>query len=153
VKIAPCSRARAPRGVREVLRPDLARPLVELGSAVGVIAAAVHRRARTQLTMRTFHIGGNGVADLRAVDARGETPEPCGSESIQAVEAKDGALVVMTARGRSIVQDAKGPTAAVSIVTARAARARGKIDGARCSSSGIPYNVSILTEEPAGGAS
>ena len=48
-----------PRRLRQVLRPrPLDRELVELGLAVGVIAAQSIGEPGTQLTMRTFHIGG-----------------------------------------------------------------------------------------------
>ena len=48
-----------PRRLQEVLRTDLATGrLVELGQAVGVIAAQSLAEPGTQLTMRTFHIGG-----------------------------------------------------------------------------------------------
>ncbi len=44
--------------------------LVELGEAVGVIAAQSIGEPGTQLTMRTFHIGGTAIAGLRAVAPR-----------------------------------------------------------------------------------
>src|SRR5260370_7373830 len=68
--------------------------MVELGEAVGVIAAQSIGEPGTQLTMRTFHIGGtatrvserstlearnNGVikfVDLKNVDSRAATPTP-----------------------------------------------------------------------------
>ena len=58
--------------------------LVELGLAVGVIAAQSIGEPGTQLTMRTFHIGGTASRVSRAVDARrearrhGPLPGPAG---------------------------------------------------------------------------
>ena len=46
--------------------------LVEMGMAVGVIAAQSIGEPGTQLTMRTFHIGGTAVHRTRADDAGGE---------------------------------------------------------------------------------
>ena len=43
--------------------------LVERGEAVGVIAAQSIGEPGTQLTMRTFHIGGTATPDHRAVHA------------------------------------------------------------------------------------
>ena len=60
------------RRVRAVLRP---RPgqghLVNLGEAVGVIAAQSIGEPGTQLTMRTFHIGGAATQRVEAVARRG----------------------------------------------------------------------------------
>jgi DNA-directed RNA polymerase subunit beta' len=57
---ARCSPATAELGVsRQVLRPSLATgKIIELGEAVGVIAAQSIGEPGTQLTMRTFHTGG-----------------------------------------------------------------------------------------------
>ena len=46
--------------------------LVEMGMAVGVIAAQSIGEPGTQLTMRTFHIGGTASHRTRADDARGQ---------------------------------------------------------------------------------
>ena len=82
--------------------------LVELGSAVGVIAAQSIGEPGTQLTMRTFHIGGTAsrVSEQSTVEAK--NAGTVRFQSIQAVEAKDGTLVVMNRAGSLLVQDAKG---------------------------------------------
>src|SRR6187397_1334556 len=82
--------------------------LVELGSAVGVIAAQSIGEPGTQLTMRTFHIGGTAsrVSEQSTVEAK--NAGTIRFHSIQAVEAKDGALVVMNRNGNLVVQDSKG---------------------------------------------
>src|SRR6187397_2525363 len=82
--------------------------LVELGQAVGVIAAQSIGEPGTQLTMRTFHIGGTAsrVSEQSTLEARN-----AGSvrfEGLQVVQAKDGGLVVMNRSGSLVVQDAKG---------------------------------------------
>ena len=46
--------------------------LVELGEAVGIIAAQSIGEPGTQLTMRTFHIGGTASRVVEAVQARGQ---------------------------------------------------------------------------------
>ena len=50
--------------------------LVEMGLAVGVIAAQSIGEPGTQLTMRTFHIGGTALAHDTADDARGQEHRP-----------------------------------------------------------------------------
>ncbi len=93
--------------------------LVELGLAVGVIAAQSIGEPGTQLTMRTFHIGGTasgseqsthvskheGIVELKGVqvvwfDAQGEAV-PSGS-----THAREG--VVMNRTGELIVRDSQG---------------------------------------------
>ena len=46
--------------------------MVKLGEAVGIIAAQSIGEPGTQLTMRTFHIGGTAQPDLQAADHQGE---------------------------------------------------------------------------------
>jgi DNA-directed RNA polymerase subunit beta' len=58
---------------RQLLRPQSWRPgLVKLGEAVGIIAAQSIGEPGTQLTMRTFHIGGT-LAGLQAAADQGQT--------------------------------------------------------------------------------
>src|SRR5436853_1188043 len=82
--------------------------LVELGSAVGVIAAQSIGEPGTQLTMRTFHIGGTAsrVSEQSTVEAK--HAGTIRFQGLQVVQAKDGALVVMNRNGSLVVQDAKG---------------------------------------------
>ena len=46
--------------------------LVKLGEAVGIIAAQSIGEPGTQLTMRTFHIGGTASADVQAAAYQGQ---------------------------------------------------------------------------------
>ncbi len=85
--------------------------LVELGMAVGVIAAQSIGEPGTQLTMRTFHIGGTAsrISDQSTLEARHSGTVKF--ENLQVVEGhKDAgdALIVMNRNGYIIVQDEKG---------------------------------------------
>src|SRR2546421_12251176 len=82
--------------------------MVELGQAVGVIAAQSIGEQGTQLTMRTFHIGGTAsrVTEQSTLEAR--NAGTVRFQGMQVVEAKDGNLVVMNRSGSLVVQDAKG---------------------------------------------
>src|SRR5205814_2200611 len=81
--------------------------MVELGQAVGVIAAQSIGEPGTQLTMRTFHIGGTAsrVSEQSTLEAR--NAGTVRFQGLQVVEAKDGNLVVMNRSGSLGVQDAK----------------------------------------------
>ncbi|MGE0594500.1 MAG: DNA-directed RNA polymerase subunit beta' [Vicinamibacterales bacterium] len=86
--------------------------LVELGQAVGVIAAQSIGEPGTQLTMRTFHIGGTAsrVSEQNTLEAK-----HTGSvryEGLQVVETHKGQpqsqLIVMNRNGSLVVADEKG---------------------------------------------
>ncbi len=82
--------------------------LVELGEATGVIAAQSIGEPGTQLTMRTFHIGGTAsrVSEQSRLDAKNNgTVRFIG---VQTVKAKAGDLVVMNRNGSIVVVDDKG---------------------------------------------
>jgi DNA-directed RNA polymerase subunit beta' len=81
---------------------------VELGEATGVIAAQSIGEPGTQLTMRTFHIGGTAsrVSEQSRLEARS-----VGSVrfiNLQTVKSKTGDLVVMNRAGSIAIVDDKG---------------------------------------------
>src|SRR6184192_2897445 len=89
---------------------DLARGhLVNLGEAIGVIAAQSIGETGTQLTMRTFHIGGTASrrAEQTALDARNEGFLKL--INVSTVEGKDGDLVVMSRNGEVAIVDYPEP--------------------------------------------
>jgi len=130
--------------------------LVELGLAVGVIAAQSIGEPGTQLTMRTFHIGGTAsrVSEQSTLDAKHvgvvryqglQVVETKGEDNVNA-----GQRVVMNRTGSLVVQDAKGrDRERYPIVYG----ARLKVaDGAAVEVGQIlvewdPYTFSILTED------
>jgi DNA-directed RNA polymerase subunit beta' len=82
--------------------------LVELGMAVGVIAAQSIGEPGTQLTMRTFHIGGTASRVSEQSTLESKHAGTAKFQGVQVVEKKDGALIVMNRTGSLVVQDAKG---------------------------------------------
>jgi DNA-directed RNA polymerase subunit beta' len=123
--------------------------LVERGEAVGVIAAQSIGEPGTQLTMRTFHIGGTAtrVSEQSTQDAKsGGFARYIG---IQTVRSKLGELIAMNRNGIMAVVDDKGrekeryPVVYGARITVD--------DGAPVKGSQIllewdPYTFSILTE-------
>jgi DNA-directed RNA polymerase subunit beta' len=88
---------------------DLARGhLVNMGEAVGVIAAQSIGEPGTQLTMRTFHIGGAAIqrAEASHVEARNEGVAKY--IDVKVVLDRTGNRVVMTRHGEIAVCDATG---------------------------------------------
>jgi DNA-directed RNA polymerase subunit beta' len=152
VKIRSVLTCAARRGVcAKCYGRDLATgKLVELGQAVGVIAAQSIGEPGTQLTMRTFHIGGTAsrVSEQSTLEAR--NAGTVHFQGMQVVQAKDGNLVVMNRSGSLVVQDAKGrDRERYPIVYG----ARLKVKDGQAIEQGQtlvewdPYTFSILTEE------
>ena len=88
---------------------DLARgSTVNLGEAVGIIAAQSIGEPGTQLTMRTFHLGGTAS---RAVEQSVHTARHEGTvkiENIHAVTNRQGKLTTMNRNGEIIIIDNSG---------------------------------------------
>ena len=88
---------------------DLARgELVELGLAVGIIAAQSIGEPGTQLTMRTFHIGGIASHELTVSEVLARREGVVRFTHLRAVKNKAGQMVVLDRNGEVILEDAKG---------------------------------------------
>lgn len=89
---------------------DLARGYrVNIGESVGVIAAQSIGEPGTQLTMRTFHIGGaaaRGKIEQSSLEAR--TDGFIKTSSANLVTRSDGVTVVMNRHGELVVRDETG---------------------------------------------
>ena len=79
---------------------DLGRGhMVNRGEAVGIIAAQSIGEPGTQLTMRTFHIGGTASRAVEQAEVRNRHAGSVKFENIHTVVDKDGNLVVMNRNG------------------------------------------------------
>jgi len=124
--------------------------LVELGEAVGVIAAQSIGEPGTQLTMRTFHIGGTAT---RITEQSTHETKNGGfvkfSPTLQTVRNKDGVLVAITRSGAITVVDEKSREKEhYSVVYGAKLRVE---DGQPVTANQVlvewdPYTFSILTE-------
>ena len=76
--------------------------------AVGVIAAQSIGEPGTQLTMRTFHIGGTASRVSEQSTLESKHAGTAKFQGVQVVEKKDGALIVMNRTGSLVIQDVKG---------------------------------------------
>ena len=124
--------------------------LVELGLAVGVVAAQSIGEPGTQLTMRTFHIGGTAS---RISEQSGQESRHAGIaryEGINAVPTPTGDMVVMNRTGSIVIQDPQGrDRERYEVVYGAKLRV---VDGATVEIGTVllewdPYTFSILTEE------
>ncbi|MCG2709093.1 MAG: DNA-directed RNA polymerase subunit beta', partial [Thermodesulfovibrionales bacterium] len=88
---------------------DLARgENVELGEAVGVIAAQSIGEPGTQLTMRTFHIGGAVSKIVEQTVLEAKNSGTIKFINVNTVKNREGLLVVLNRNGSIAVVDSKG---------------------------------------------
>jgi DNA-directed RNA polymerase subunit beta' len=79
---------------------DLAHGIpVEIGQAVGILAAQSIGEPGTQLTMRTFHIGGTASRRVEQADIRARVDGKVKYIDLNVVETQDNQFVVMNRRG------------------------------------------------------
>ena len=101
--------------------------LVDIGEAVGVIAAQSIGEPGTQLTLRTFHVGG--VAARIAEHTQKTTNHPGVIEfgNIKTIEGRDGRVIAIGRKGEVLVRDEKSD------------RVRARL--------GVPYGASLSVKE------
>ena len=129
---------------------DLARGhLVNQGEAVGVIAAQSIGEPGTQLTMRTFHIGG-AASRATAVDSvQVKQQGTVRLHNVKSVERSDGSLIVVSRSGELSVAAQDGrereryklPYGAVLSV-----KDHGEVDAGQTVASWDPHTHPIITE-------
>ena len=129
---------------------DLGRGhLVNKGEAVGVIAAQSIGEPGTQLTMRTFHIGGAASRAAAASNIEIKTSGNINYRNIKVVNHASGNFVVVSRSGELVVQDEQGrdrerykvPYGAVLSVADGAAVKRGMV-----AANWDPHTHPIVTE-------
>jgi DNA-directed RNA polymerase subunit beta' len=124
--------------------------LVEMGMAVGVIAAQSIGEPGTQLTMRTFHIGGTASHHREQTTLEAKNAGRVKFHNVNTVKNKKGDLVVMNRSGALIIQDQKGRERERHAVVYGAQL---KVKDAQDVKQGQllvewdPYSFTILTEE------
>ena len=127
--------------------------LVELGQAVGVIAAQSIGEPGTQLTMRTFHIGGTAsrVSEQNTLDARHTGTVHYEGLAVVETHKEGGQLIVMNRNGSLIIKDEKGrDRERYNIVYGARLKVKDgqKVEQGQVIVEWDPYTFSILTEEP-----
>jgi DNA-directed RNA polymerase subunit beta' len=112
---------------------DLSRgKLVELGLAVGIIAAQSIGEPGTQLTMRTFHVGGTASRSVEESEIKCKYGGTVRFHNLKVVENEQGQSVVLNRNGEMLILDAKEreierhaiPAGAGSSPSRRATRSR-----------------------------
>jgi DNA-directed RNA polymerase subunit beta' len=88
---------------------DLARGnMISMGEAIGIMAAQSIGEPGTQLTMRTFHIGGAASRSVEQSFLENKNPGVVKFSNLHTVEKSDGTLVAMTRNGEIVIIDEAG---------------------------------------------
>ena len=134
---------------------DLARGhMVNLGEAIGVIAAQSIGEPGTQLTMRTFHIGGTASRRAEQTTLEARNDGFLKFINLQTVLNKDGDLVVMNRNGEAAivekVEEGRRERERERYSMVYGAKLKKK-DGARVKAGDLlaewdPYTIPMLTE-------
>lgn len=135
---------------------DLSRGyMVNIGEAVGVIAAQSIGEPGTQLTMRTFHIGGVGQVRIQSSSLEARSSGLVRLENVQSVPKKGTAAdamehaVVMNRHGQLIVEDEQGRERERYELTYGAklfVRAGDRVEPKQLLSEWDAFSIPILTE-------
>ena len=123
--------------------------MVEEGMAVGIIAAQSIGEPGTQLTMRTFHIGGVAGTDIEESETKAKKGGIVKFTRMRSVSNEEGQSVVLTRNSEILLLDARGrelekyevPTGAVLMVEENQEVKAGAV---LCQWD--PHNIPILAE-------
>jgi DNA-directed RNA polymerase subunit beta' len=124
--------------------------LAKLGEAVGIIAAQSIGEPGTQLTMRTFHVGGTASQVFKLPQIKAKFDGFVRYNDIRHVPLADGSNIVLNKNGSVSVVDAQGRELESHNVVIGAVIS--KADGAKVSKGETyvmwdPYNVPIISEK------
>ena len=124
--------------------------MVKLGEAVGIIAAQSIGEPGTQLTMRTFHVGGTASSTFKQPIIKAKNDGTIRYNDLRTVQALDGTWIVLNKNGTVTVHNKEGRELELHNVVIGSVIALA--DGAHVKKGESfvqwdPYNVPILTEK------
>jgi len=124
--------------------------LVKLGEAVGIIAAQSIGEPGTQLTMRTFHIGGTASQVFKQPQIKSKHDGVLHYNELRLVELEDGSNIVLNKNGSIAVLAEDGrelETHSIVIGSVISVPNNGRVKKGETFVQWDPYNVPILSEK------
>jgi len=124
--------------------------LVKLGEAVGIIAAQSIGEPGTQLTMRTFHIGGTASQVFKQPQIKAKFDGAVRYNDLRLVELEDGNNIVLNKNGSISVLAEDGRELEAHNIVIGSVISRpdgGKVKKGETFVQWDPYNVPILSEK------
>jgi len=129
---------------------DLSRgKIVERGLAVGIVAAQSIGEPGTQLTMRTFHIGGTAHKTVEEAEIRSRFKGVVQFDKLKAVTNVAGELVVLNRNGEIVIEDDAGREVDRHLIPAGAivrVRENDKVKERSVLVSWDPHHIPIICE-------
>jgi DNA-directed RNA polymerase subunit beta' len=129
---------------------DLARGrLVNVGEAIGIIAAQSIGEPGTQLTMRTFHIGGTASRRAEQTTLEGRTDGKVKFINLKSVRNREGNLIVMNRNGEIAIVDETGrERRRYSVIYGAKLKVKDgqKVKEGEMLAEWDPYSIPVLTE-------
>jgi len=124
---------------------------VKIGEAVGIIAAQSIGEPGTQLTMRTFHVGGAAMATFKQPIIKAKNGGRVIYKDLRVVESAEGKWVVLNKNGSVSIRDKDGlelESHMIVIGSVIEIKDGDDVKKADTIATWDPYNVPILTEKP-----
>ncbi len=124
--------------------------LVEMGEAVGIIAAQSIGEPGTQLTMRTFHIGGTATAGFKQPQIKSKHDGEVKYVELRTVTLDDGNNIVLNKNGSIAIHGEDGRELEMHILVIGSVISvpnGGKVKKGETFVQWDPYNVPILSEK------
>jgi DNA-directed RNA polymerase subunit beta' len=124
--------------------------VAKIGDSVGIIAAQSIGEPGTQLTMRTFHIGGVASGGFKTPEIRVRAAGKVRYKSLRLVQTADGGNIVLNKTGSILIlDDEEKELETYNIVVGSFLHAA---DGARIEKGAVlaqwdPYNIPVLSEK------
>ncbi|MEK7949652.1 DNA-directed RNA polymerase subunit beta' [Luteolibacter soli] len=124
---------------------------VKIGEAVGIIAAQSIGEPGTQLTMRTFHVGGVAAATFKQPIIKAKNNGRVIYKDLRVVESAEGKWVVLNKNGSVSIRDKDGlelESQLIVIGSVIEIKDGDDVKKGDTVATWDPYNVPILTEKP-----
>ncbi|WP_367874899.1 DNA-directed RNA polymerase subunit beta' [Luteolibacter sp. Populi] len=124
---------------------------VKIGEAVGIIAAQSIGEPGTQLTMRTFHVGGVAAATFKQPIIKAKNTGIVVYKELRVVESAEGKWVVLNKNGSVSIRDKEGlelESQLIVIGSVIEIKDGDDVKKGDTVATWDPYNVPILTEKP-----
>ena len=124
--------------------------MVERGSSVGIIAAQSIGEPGTQLTMRTFHIGGIASGVLKNPEIKIRTGGKVVYKGLRIVQTADGANIVLNKTGSVLILDEDDREIETYKIVVGSVLTKGdgdSIEKGEILSMWDPHNIPILSEK------
>jgi DNA-directed RNA polymerase subunit beta' len=123
--------------------------MAELGEPVGIVAAQSIGEPGTQLTLRTFHIGGTASRIVKQSEIKARKEGKVKYYNLKTIKNKDGKFVVINRNGEIIIRDEEGKKKENYLIPYGAklnVNDGKKVDAGTIIAEWDPYSMPIITE-------